>query len=88
MESGRRLSVTSERDGAVMAAAAPSSGKRWNIGIWLVQAILAFIFVTIGSLRMTLPVDTLVEMGWCTPMSYRWASFASSRRWSCRAAWA
>lgn len=46
-----------------MADEAASSSKGWNVGIWVVQALLALVFVTIGVLRTTLSVDTLVDMG-------------------------
>lgn len=36
----------------------------WNIGLWIAQALLAFIFCYAGWMKLTLPVEGLLELGW------------------------
>jgi putative oxidoreductase len=47
----------------VMSDPAASPGKGWNIGIWVVQAMLGLSFAVGGFMKLVLPVATLLDMG-------------------------
>ncbi len=43
-----------------------SSPKVWNIGLWVVQALLAALYAMAGSMKLSQPIEALVASG----MSY------------------
>lgn len=37
--------------------------NKWNIGLWLAQAVLAAVYVMAGFMKLTQPIDALVASG-------------------------
>jgi hypothetical protein len=40
-----------------------STSKRWNAALWIVQGLLAALFLFAGSTKLILPIDVLTSMG-------------------------
>src|SRR6185369_4497847 len=40
-----------------------STSKRWNAALWIVQALLAALFLFAGSTKLILPIEVLTSMG-------------------------
>lgn len=38
-------------------------GKGWNIAFWIAQLLLAFAYLTAGSIKLSQPMDVLAAMG-------------------------
>ncbi|MCC7111792.1 MAG: DoxX family protein [Deltaproteobacteria bacterium] len=55
-----------------MTSTAKTPSKGLNIGLWVVQALLALAFIGSGMMKLTTPVDELIKMGmtWAADMPW------------------
>jgi putative oxidoreductase len=48
---------------SAIGAGRSSAFKGWNVGVWIVQVVLAGVYAMAGSMKLTQPIDALVGSG-------------------------
>lgn len=55
---------------SAIGAGQSSASKGWNIGVWIVQVVLAGVYAMAGSMKLTQPIEALVASGMAYAGSY------------------